>query len=183
MGLTAVEMESVGELINESFLSVASNLPQAQMAKILTFAFGLVKQEVPYHLFNGNSLEGVKRANSLMFDDADTRDFVLKVTFHFFAKFGNTTGRYEALVENLAEAIGFLKPVETKERASLVVAHQEFMSRMPSVEDVRALLMDNRWMVTMALMMLYLITPEDLAELYREWQSRQPREKKPAPQS
>ncbi len=165
MSLNTEEMREVGELLNESFLSVMSNTQQQHLERILAFSFTLVKQEMCQNLFSGN-LEGTDRLISLMYDDPIIRDFILKVGFHFFAKFGNTDERYPELVDNLAEAIGFIEPTGNGDQA-VVLTPVEFLGMMPEITNVRALLLVNRWAVTLVLMMLYLITPEDLSELYR----------------
>ena len=164
MGLSTEEMAECGELINLAFLSVYSNSLSSNHEKLLKFTFGLIKEQVPHLLFSGQT-RGMKQLNDLMFNDPTITDFVLKITFHFFSKFGNTLERYPQLVENLASGLGYLKPVESRDHQTVVATPPDFYERISSVEDVQALLLDNRWMVTMVLLMLYLMTPDDLAEL------------------
>lgn len=180
MGLNAKEMDEVGELVNMAFLTAFSNAPKQQHEKLLKFAFGLVKQEVPYTLFSGQ-LEGTQRLNALMYDDADIRDFVLKITMHVFSKFGDVKNRYEGLVENIAEAIGFIQPPQVSSRRDeatqpIELMPDELKGLLPTVDDVAEILRWNRWAVTMALMMLYLMTPEDLGALIEERKQREAKE-------
>jgi hypothetical protein len=157
-------MAEAGEVINQAFLSVFSNSSPTLHQKILHFAFGLVRREIPSRLFSG-STEGMDRAISFM-DDPDIREFTLAVSFQFFARFGNSSQRYAELVDNLAQGIGFDKEHEA------AALPKEILDRMPSFQDVVDTLTPNRWMVVMALMMLYLITPQDMAELYEAWKKK-----------
>lgn len=177
MGLNAKEMDEVGDLVNAAFLTAFSNSPSTVHAKLLKFSFGLLKQEVPYMLFSGKH-EGTLRLVSLMYDDADIRDFVLQITMHVFSKFGDTKNRYAALVENIAEAIGFIElPTgsdrKSQESAPIALMPEELQGVLPTVSEVADILMWNRWATTMALMMLYLMTPEDLNELVEEKKQRE----------
>lgn len=176
MGLNAIEMDEIGELVNQAFLTAFSNSRESIREKLLLFTFGLIKQEVPYFLFSGQ-LEGTKRLVGLMYDDPDIRDYVLQITMHVFAKFGNVKGRYEALVENLAEAIGYIQPPLAKsnkdsDTSPIAMTPPELLDRLPTAEDVTDILLYNRWAVTMALMMLYLMTPDDLSALMLEKRQR-----------
>lgn len=176
MGLNAVEMDEIGDLVNQAFLTAFSNARETIRDKLLHFSFGLIKQEVPYFLFSGQ-VEGTKRLVGLMYDDPDIRDYVLQITMHVFAKFGNVKGRYEALVENLAEAIGYIQPPPPKsnkdaETSPVAMTPPELLDRLPTSEDVTDVLLYNRWAVTMVLMMLYLMTPDDLSALLIEKRQR-----------
>jgi hypothetical protein len=176
MGLSAKEMDDIGELVNMAFLSAFSNSPSTHHAKLLSFAFGLIRKEVPYHLFSGQ-LEGTKRLTSLMYDDPDIRDFVLKITMHVFSKMGDVKNRYPALVENLTEAIGYIDIPEAKDRKEtatqpIALMPEELLGRLPLASDVSDVLLWNRWATTMVLMMLYLMTPEDLGTLLEEKKRR-----------
>lgn len=182
MGLSAKEMDDVGELVNMAFLTSFSNTPSIHHEKLLKFSFGLMRQEVPYFLFSGQ-LEGTKRLISLMYDDTVIQDFVLQVTMHVFAKFGDTKNRYPALVENLAESIGYIQPPAPKnkqeeETSPIALTSPALLERLPDVSDVTDILLYNRWAVTMVLLMLYLMTPDDLAELRLEKMRREAEEAK-----
>lgn len=177
MGLNAKEMDEVGDLVNAAFLTAFSNSATVLHPKLLNFAFGLLRREIPYVLFSGKH-EGTDRLTGLMYDDADIRDFVLQITMHVFSKFGDTKNRYAALVENIAEAIGFIEPPvatdrKSQENAPIVIMPDELQGLLPTVADVIDVLMWNRWATTMALMMLYLMTPEDLNELLEEKKQRE----------
>lgn len=176
MGLSAKEMDEIGELVNMAFLTAFSNAPSTQHQKLLSFAFGLIRKEVAYHIFSGQ-LEGTKRLNSLMYDDPDIRDFVLKITMHVFSKMGDVKNRYAALVENLTEAIGYIDIPEAKDRKEsatqpIALMPDALLGRLPLASDVTDILLWNRWATTMALMMLYLMTPEDLGALLEEKRQR-----------
>lgn len=164
MGLSAEEMVEAGELINLAFLSVFSNSQTANHSKLLQFSFSLIKEESPHVLFSGET-RATKRLVDLMYNDPLITDFVMKIGFHFYAKLGNTPDRYAALVANLACGLGVVKPEDTKEKPSLVAMPQESFDRMASTTEVEMLLSHNSWMTTIAMMMLYLMTPDDLSAI------------------
>jgi hypothetical protein len=177
MGLSAKEMDEVGELVNQAFLNAFSNSRSVHHEKLLMFSFSLVKEQVPYFLFSGQ-LEGTQKLISLMYDDPEIRDFVLRITTFIFAKFGDTKNRWPQLVENLSEAVGFINPPAASRRNDkdnvdpITLTPEEIQHRAPTVEDVQEILLYNRWAVTMLLMHLYLMSPDDLNEIRSEFLSR-----------
>ena len=180
MGLSAQEMDQVGDLVNAAVLTAISTSAESLRPKLLQFSVSLMLKEVPYQLFSGQ-LEGTKRLEDLMYSDPAIRDFLLTVTMHVFAKFGDTQNRYEALVDNLAQAIGFIDVPEGK-NAPVVMVPDELRERLPTVDDVRSILLYNRWATTMALMILYLMPVDDLNYIWRAYQEIKAKEaKKNAP--
>jgi hypothetical protein len=145
MGLSREEMQSVQEDFNIAYLHAFAGVKQKVRPKILELVLSFKYLEIPYQIFGGG-FEGTKRLNDLIYNDIDHRDFILKLSFHFYARFGNTEARYTHLVENLASGIGFFKPATDKEaKETVVVAPPEIQDRMPELTDVRALLQSNRW--------------------------------------
>lgn len=164
MGLSREEMQDAGEVLNESFFSVFGNFPEKVHPKLLSFSIGLAREEIPPVLFSG-SADSLKRLISLGMDDTDIRTFLMLLGFHFFSRFGNTKARYAELVENLAQGLG----IDSTISADVCALPPDIAERLPTIEDATALLMANRWMVIMALMMLYLKTPQDMEEIYIQW--------------
>lgn len=177
MGLSAKEMDEVGELVNQAFLTAFSNSRQVHHEKLLFFSFSLVREQVPYFLFSGQ-LEGTQKLISLMYDDPEVRDFILKITTLVFAKMGDVKNRWPQLVENLAEAVGYIEPPKTARRNDrdnvdpITLTPDDVQHRVPTVDDVQEILLYNRWAVTMLLLHLYLMTPDDLNEIRTEQMKR-----------
>lgn len=176
MGLSAQEMDQLGDVVNAAVLTAISSSAEVLRPKLLEFSISLVLREIPYQLFSGQ-LEGTKRLADLMYNDATTRDFILTVTMHIFAKFGNTQERYADLVDNLAQAIGFISSPTPRDRkdaetAPAIIVPDELQDRLPTIEDVREILLYNRWATTLALMILYLMPPDDLNYIWQEYQVR-----------
>lgn len=176
MGLSAQEMDQLGDVVNAAVLTAISSSAEVLRPKLLEFSISLVLREIPYQLFSGQ-LEGTKRLADLMYNDATTRDFILTVTMHIFAKFGNTQERYADLVDNLAQAIGFIEAPTPRDRkdaetAPAIIVPDELQDRLPTIEDVREILLYNRWATTLALMILYLMPPDDLNYIWQEYQVR-----------
>lgn len=172
MGLSAEEMRDVGELFNEAVLMAFDMRGATEVERFLVFIYAIQRREVPTTLFSGK-LAGTKRLLDLVFNDPDKRDFIMLITFQFYAKFGNTAERYSELVSNLAEAIGFIKKEDSNKEPSLVMAGEEYLNDMPSVEDVSGILMDNRWATIVVLMMLYLMPLDGFNEVYQEKKVRE----------
>jgi|SRR6185312_31338 len=182
MGLSAEEMDRVGDLVNTAVLTAISTASEALRPKLLGFSISLVLREIPYQLFSGQ-LEGTKRLADLMYQDDAIRDFILTVTMHIFAKFGDTQTRYPALVDNIAQAIGFIDapaPRDKKEAEStpLVIVPDELQERLPTIDDVRDILLYNRWATTLALMILYLMPVDDLNHIWNEHLERKAKAEK-----
>lgn len=161
MGLSAQEMVEVGELVNESVSYAIDSFPSTSLESLVSYVYSLRTQEILTSLFSGH-MTGIKRLNQLVFTNRLTEQFILTVTSHFFAKFGDTRNRYPALCENLGEAIGFIKP----EKDSLAMVSQDYLADVPSVDDVENLLLDNRWATMLALIILYLMPLNSFQELF-----------------
>lgn len=172
MGLSAQEMVEVGEMFNDAVMMAFDGQAAGNIEMLLNYIYTMQKKEVPTTLFSGK-LAGTKRLLDLVFNDPAKRDFIMLISFQFYSKFGQTAERYPELVENLAEGIGFVKKPDTNKDPSLVMAGEEYLNDMPSIEDVKDILTDNRWATIIALMMLYLMPMNGFAEIYKEKQERE----------
>lgn len=169
MGLSTAEMKEVEEVLNEAYLKAFSRSPIGLHQKLLAMSFDLLRLETPTMLFNGYK-PSIDRLLAIGMDDADHRRFVLEIQFHFFARFGFASERYDALCDSLAQGLGGL---QRDDKHVLVAAPQSVWEQFGTYEDIKNLLLQNRWMVILALMVLFLVTPNDMAVIYGEWRQRE----------
>lgn len=177
MGLSALEMEAVAELTNDAALYAMDAFPSDQHPALIAYLYSLRRQENLTMLFSGH-LPSITRLSNLVFTNKPVEQYVLLVTAYFFAKLGDTKTRYPLLVDNLAEAIGFIKAPDDKTQAECVAfVTKDYLDDVPSIDDVRDIMMDNRWATTIALLILYIMPMNGFQEIYK---TRQEEERKQA---
>ncbi|SAK59266.1 hypothetical protein AWB81_01817 [Caballeronia arationis] len=158
MSLLPNELIETGEVFVASMQHVLANcmrMSEERYGKLSKFVYSMVLAEKPYMIA---SPKGVQHAIELVFEDEVIRDFVFTLGFTFLARWGGL-GRYSELVQALAFAVsGDGNPVRGQE--SLVMMPAEIGDLLPDPEGVLTLLQQNKWLVTLLMIQLFVLVPE-----------------------
>lgn len=159
MSLLPHELIETGEVFVASMEHVLKNstrMSDERSSKLSKFVYSMVLAEKPYMLA---SPKGVQHAIELVFEDEVIRDFVFTLGFTFLARWGGSA-RYFELVQALAFAVsGDGNPVRGQQE-SLVMMPVEIADLLPDPEGVQTLLQQNKWLVTLLMIQLFVLVPE-----------------------
>jgi hypothetical protein len=146
--LTTEQMVVATSTFQESVSHVLGNyLPESQ-ASLKAFVAEMILKEKPYMLVTE---DGIKHAMGKVFGLEGYRDFVLMVTFTFFARFGESDTPVRSLAGNLARAVSVSGSGSNNDLSAVPL---EMRRRMPSEQDVTATLESNQWLMTLLMLQL-----------------------------
>jgi hypothetical protein len=158
MSLLPNELIETGEVFVASIEHVLANskrMSEERYAKLSKFLYSMVLAEKPYMIA---SPKGVQHAIELVMEDEVIRDFVFTLGFTFLARWGGS-GRYVELVQALAFAVsGDGNPVRGQD--SLVMMPVDIADLLPDPDGVLDLLQQNKWLVTLLMIQLFVLVPE-----------------------
>ncbi len=98
--------------------------------------------------------DGISQLSDMVFGTVVTREFVLRTTNAFLARFGDAHSKYDSLVETLAWSYS-LVDVSDKANAGYNAMPEQVATRLPNLTQIRHLLFSNKWLVTLSLLSLY----------------------------
>lgn len=155
MGLSSTQMIDVANTFQDAYAHVLNNLEGLSVKPaVIAFSAGMVLTEKPYMLVTE---EGIQRAMTLVFGREDIRDFVLTLTYTFFARWDAGPSSMRDLAENLAQGVGGVLGGNLDLSAIPAEIHQRLMPR----SDAGELLQSNPWLMVLLLMQLFIsISPE-----------------------
>lgn len=151
MNLNRTQMLEVQEAVTDAFDHVMAQFIGESATRVRSFLLQFTCSTSFYMAFSPNEF---KQLMDTIFTQSDVRDFVMRVTAAFHARFGDGHAQYNSLLETLTWAYNQKDP-EPSLRGYMAIP-EAIASRMPSREDVANLLKANKWLVTMALIHLYL---------------------------
>lgn len=147
------DMETVAAAFQEAFKTVMSQYLDAdQKVQLETFVTGLVVQEKPWMWA---SPEGADHLLDLVMVDEMIRDFVMSLTFVFFARWGEANVKFTGLTDALSW--GTSADNVNNEDRQLVLMPEVIRSRLTQQSDVKKYLAANKWVVTLLLIKLFVV--------------------------
>jgi hypothetical protein len=171
MSLLPNDLSETAQVFVDSMQHVLANaksMSEERHNKLNTFVYSLVLVEKPYMIA---SPKGVQHAIELVFEDEVIRDFVFMLGFTFFARWGASGPRHNDLVQSLAFAVsGDGTPVRGQD--SLVMMPAEIADLLPDPDGVLTLLQQNKWLVTLLMIQLFVLVPEPLKPSKRNMQDK-----------
>lgn len=107
--LNAEEMVEVGTVFQDAVLHVLDTYEESARPSLQNFMVELILKERPYQLVTA---EGIERAISMVWARDGIRDFILKLAFTFFSRWGHSDEEVSGLAANLARGVAMVKPAE-----------------------------------------------------------------------
>jgi hypothetical protein len=123
---------------------------------VLKFVSGITMQ---YSLYLAFTSDGLSRMMKDVFSNDTVRDFVLRLTGAFFTRLGMSEQDNNELPEVLASALCVFPTPSIKNAdvsSETVAVPEELKLRLPEYDDIKTLLLTNKWLVTVAMISLYL---------------------------
>jgi hypothetical protein len=147
------DMETVAAAFQTAFNTVrAQYLNDDDQLAIMTFATKVVVEEKPWMWA---SPEGVDHLLDLVMVDELIRDFVMTLSFTFFARWGEANVKFTGLTDALSW--GTSADNDNGDNRQLVVMPEVINSRLTQQDDVKKYLAANKWIVTLLLLKLFVI--------------------------
>lgn len=146
--LTTEDMIVVATTFQDAHVHVLHNyLVPEERNKLLEFVANVILRERPYMLV---TQEGIKHAIDLAFKDDLIRDFVLKLSYVFFARYGNRQTHVHALAANLARgaAMGI--------KHDYAAIPDQIRMRLPEPAETTELLENNPWLMVILMIQLFI---------------------------
>ncbi len=151
MTLSTEQMIEVGHVYNDAFKTVISNM-SSNRESILIFVTEMALSEKPYLLVTP---EGVERLAERVFGTSAIQDFVLTLSFVFFARWGGDTEDCAHLAENLAMGAtqSWTGNEKTINDMAFAVPNQ-IASRLMKVGDAHQIIRNNPWLMIVLVLIL-----------------------------
>lgn len=148
------KMNAIEIAFRDAYDHTLSHFPDTpRRDTILKFVSGITMQYAMYLAFTSDGL--VKMIKSVFGNDT-VRDFTLRLTGAFFARLGVSERDASNLHEVLASAMCVFPATRVDVDKDIIAIPEELRMRLPEYEDVRSLLLANKWLVAIVMISLYL---------------------------
>lgn len=137
--LTAEEMVEVAEVFQGSVQHTLSNYSPEGKASLVVFMVELIVKERPYQLVTP---EGIAHAIDLIWTRDGIRDFILRLAFVFFSRWGHSDEEVSALARNIARGVAMIKPNE-----QLNAVPRPLGARLVDINAAQSLIDANPWLM------------------------------------
>lgn len=148
MSLSSEELRDVGECFTQAFNHTMANTFGESKITATEFAYDIILRQHPWMMMTE---QGQAAIISSVFGDQDVRDFVLTLAFNFFSYWGGERTQHEALAKTMAAASGFQTPT---------LIPKVINERMSTEESAESILINNRWLVCLLLMKVWIQAPD-----------------------
>lgn len=149
---TIFTMEQICRLFGDTFTQYMKTIVDEELRmKIARFCAGIVAGQKAYLLLTPT---GLKHAISVVFEDTVHHDFVMSMSFVFFATLGNNPDHLDCLFTSLARGVSPSDP--DMEKHDLVAIPKQYQDRYISYPTALTQLKSNRWLVILLMMQLSL---------------------------
>jgi hypothetical protein len=154
-------MDTVRRVFVDSYNHVTAGVMSGgSREKILALIMNIVLREKPYLMCTP---EGIKHIMDLIWTDEEHRNFILNLSFTFFARWGGTPANVQGLAICLAAGVSQIPDwvveelAKNRERADTgtVAIPNELLMRMSSHEDAAGILENNKWLMTVLMINLF----------------------------
>lgn len=146
--LTTEQMVEAAEVFREATRFVLSSTPPTERRALQEFLASLVIGEKPYLLV---TQEGLGRAIQLVWSNPKVSDFVMSVSFVFFARWGHSDEAVEGLCRNLARGVAMVT-TDFKDQSAVPQVMGERLSDMVAATQ---LIQANKWLVIILMFQLF----------------------------
>jgi hypothetical protein len=146
------KMSAVEIAFRDAYDHTLSHYPDVTRRNaILKFVSGIVMQYAMYLAFTS---DGLIKTMKNVFGNDTVRDFTLRLTGAFFVRLGISERDTNNLPEILASAMCVFPAISANIDPGTVAIPEELKTRLPEYEDVKALLLANKWLMTIAMISL-----------------------------
>lgn len=147
------DMETVASAFHVAFKTVLGQyLDQEQRDKLMGWCITIAVEGKPWMW---TSAEGQELLLDLVMVDEFYRDFVMTLTFMFFARWGEANVKFTGLVDTLSW--GTAADNVNNDDKGLVLMPAAISDRLVSQADVKKYLAANKWVVTLMLIKLFVM--------------------------
>lgn len=148
--LSADEMNLVRSVFVESVAHVLGNYEETAKQHLIAFVLSLVAKEKSYTMVTPSGLD---RAIKLAWSEEGTRDFLLKLSFTFFARMGQTDEFVHGLAHNLARGCSF---VDSTVKSGWNAVPSPAGDRLADSESALNIITANRWLMIVLMIQLFI---------------------------
>lgn len=150
------DMETVASAFQTAFQTVMKQyLDENQSKAILAFVSSIAVEEKPWMWV---SPEGQDHLLDKVMVPELIRDFVMSLTFTFFARWGEAKVKFTGLVDTLSW--GTAADTVNNEDKQYVLMPEVISTRLTTQPDVKKYLAANKWVVTLMLIKLFVVPEE-----------------------
>lgn len=146
--LTTEEMREAAGVFQESVEHVLKNQSAEGQKEITLFLANLVYKEKPYLLV---TQEGLTHIMQLVWSQPNISDFVMTMSFTFFARWGHSEESVQGLCENLARGCALV----VKDLKDLNAVPAQMSERLADIDAARRLIQANKWLVIVLMAQLF----------------------------
>lgn len=141
-------MEMVREVCTDGYDQVVQQFTGQQLNELKTYLLTFSMGTSYYLTFTP---QGMEATVGNIFTSEVKREFVMRFTNCFLARFGDCHAKYTSLVETLVWSFDMVG----SETQQYLAIPDEIQKRLPTGADIRKLLMSNKWLVAMSTLWLY----------------------------
>lgn len=152
MNLNRTQMLEVEATITDAYDHVMSQFIGENSNRVRAFLISFTCSTSFYLAFTP---QGFKQLLETVFGQADVREFVLRLSNSFHARFGDAHASYKSLLDTLVWSYN-QREVADAAKTEYAAIPQEILTRLPLHADIQNLLVANKWLVTLAVLNLYL---------------------------
>lgn len=151
------DMETVAAAFQTAFKTVMNQyLSEEQRTKLMQWVTTVAVEGKPWIW---TSADGQAILLDMVMVDEFYRDFVMTLTFVFFARWGEANVKFTGLVDTLSW--GTASDTASNEDKSLILMPEDISTRLTGQVDVKRYLNANKWVVTLMLIKLFVV-PESI---------------------
>ena len=151
-------MSAVEVAFRDAYNHVLSHFPDTTRKNTIFRFVGTVTMQ--YSMYIAFTSDGLKSLIQDVFANNTVRDFVLKLTSSFMARLGANGNELSELTRTLAYSFCMLPSTTNKNdvnsSSDLLAIPEELKVRLPEYSDIEALLLANKWLITVSMISLYL---------------------------
>lgn len=152
MAFTREDTLVVRAAMREAWEHVQALFPPAEGegAHKTSFTDELMDQLIARPAYALVALDGIPDFVDLVFSTVVIRDIVLELQFEFFARWGEGESKITALVDSLSVSLG----IDDKQ-SDYSAMPKAYRDHLANVSDVKEVLSNNKWLLTLVLLKLY----------------------------
>lgn len=150
---TPEEMEAVGDVLRNAFLSVLANFDPEYQEQINEFWRTHLKVSRPVSMVNAEGLVSYTRS---VFGNDIKRDFVMQLTSTFFFMWGAENDMRLSLMKNLGSSISTDLGVYVNRPSDYRALPKETAARMVTSDEATEVLVANPWLAVMVMSVMYM---------------------------
>lgn len=146
---TMEDMEKAGDAITQAYDHVIGLYQdEEEKRKLVSWTMSLLVSHKPYMMVTS---EGLTALRDEVFGSALIRDFVLALTYQFFARWAGGKQKFTELTDRLSQGTS-----TDFYHQRYTATPQEISQRLTSQEDALAILAHNKWLVTLLVAKIFI---------------------------